>query len=194
MLDFLPGGGETVRYPVMNSFHIRIIVLFSAALLCALVFVPALVAGSGGPEWPVFWTRLAFSRVCHQLPERSIWFLGWCLPVCARCAGAYLGVFGGCLLAAGLTRSGLARRMKTSVLMLLIAPLAVDGALNFLGTINSGTSFRFATGLLFGTACGAAVWYAVPGIVRALDMQSAVEGIPGGGSHFRSITRVVSGK
>ncbi|MEO7133716.1 MAG: DUF2085 domain-containing protein, partial [Vicinamibacterales bacterium] len=38
---------------------------------------------------------LAGSVICHQLPERSFFWAGQQLPVCARCTGLYVsGAFG----------------------------------------------------------------------------------------------------
>jgi len=40
------------------------------------------------------------SLVCHQLPERSFYFWGAQMPVCARCTGLYIGAAATALAAA----------------------------------------------------------------------------------------------
>jgi hypothetical protein len=62
--------------------RLRHIILAGAAVLIAAVFA--------APFAPAI--RIAFSAVCHQLPERSFLWLGGPMPVCARCLGLYAGL------------------------------------------------------------------------------------------------------
>ena len=54
-------------------------------------------------------TYLIGGVVCHQRPERSFHLHGVQMPVCARCAGLYLGAGLGVLAAAGFRRRGVGR-------------------------------------------------------------------------------------
>ena len=54
-------------------------------------------------------TYLIGGVVCHQRPDRSFHLHGVQMPVCARCAGLYLGAGLGVLAAAGFRRRGVGR-------------------------------------------------------------------------------------
>ncbi len=51
--------------------------------------LPAWLDGAGASGGPAF--RSALHPLCHQLPSRSLTWLGQPLAVCARCEGLYLG-------------------------------------------------------------------------------------------------------
>src|SRR5262249_26179605 len=81
--------------------------------------------------------RSAYGRVCHQLPERSLWIQGQPMAVCARCFGIYLGYFIGllaCPLAEESLRKGLPRLRW---LMLALVPLAIDFAGGYFGVFQN---------------------------------------------------------
>ena len=86
--------------------------------------------------------RKAFS--CHQMPERSLTWRGYQLPLCARCTGLLLGHLAGVV-------TGLAAdvRLRTALLML---PLAADALLQETGVLPSTNIRRVITGLLYGFA------------------------------------------
>jgi uncharacterized membrane protein len=42
--------------------------------------------------------RLIFQSLCHQIADRCYILNGWIMPVCSRCLGIYLGLFGGWIL------------------------------------------------------------------------------------------------
>lgn len=63
--------------------QLRLVIFVCAAVLLAAVFAAPLVPAA----------RFAFSAVCHQSEARSFWWLGSPLPVCARCLGAYAGLW-----------------------------------------------------------------------------------------------------
>jgi uncharacterized membrane protein len=74
--------------------------LVRACLIAAVAWAMALpaatyVAGTVPPESPLAAaSALVYgfgSVVCHQRPERSLWSWNVVWPVCARCAGLYVG-------------------------------------------------------------------------------------------------------
>ena len=67
-----------------------------------LVMVPLLLAhdtGGRAVTTAAAGTYLVGSVICHQRPDRSFRLWGVQMPVCARCAGLYLGAVVGALLA-----------------------------------------------------------------------------------------------
>ena len=103
----------------------------------------------------------AFSYVCHQIPERSLFIAGHPLAVCSRCAGLYVG-FAIAVLFYPLLRSlrdvGIPQRKW---LLMAALPLALDFSLGFLGIWQNTHLSRFATGTLLGAV---AVFYVMPGL------------------------------
>jgi len=87
--------------------------------------------------------RPFLGATCHRLPERS--FL-WAPGLCARCTFFWVGVFLASLLM-------LFRKLPASIMvgLLLIAPMALDGSLQFIGLYESTNLMRLLTGFLGGT-------------------------------------------
>lgn len=79
----------------------------------ALAHQPALFAAS----------HLAFHRVCHQNPARTLNVSGGLLPVCARCTAIYSGLAVG-LVASGLAAAYMRRSHRVGLRLLLIGFLA----------------------------------------------------------------------
>lgn len=104
----------------------------------------------------------AYSRVCHQMGERSFQIAGQQLAVCARCSGIYAGYFIGLLIypfARSLTRLDTPPRIW---LIVALAPIAIDVAGNYFGAFENTLFSRSLTGLIAGTACA---FYTLPGLV-----------------------------
>ncbi|MFH1787085.1 MAG: DUF2085 domain-containing protein [archaeon] len=87
--------------------------------------------------------------VCHQLPERSLFFAGQQVFVCARDVGIYLGVLAGFALFYALKERGSELNLRHLVLLML--PVAVDGLTQLAGW-ESTNGLRLFTGGLFGVA------------------------------------------
>jgi uncharacterized membrane protein len=106
----------------------------------------------------------AYGRVCHQIPERSVWVQGHPIAVCARCFGIYLGYFAGLLIypvARERLNAGLPPRRW---LILALSPVAVDFAGGYLGLFENTLASRTATGLIAGVAVAI---YTAPGLIAA---------------------------
>jgi len=97
------------------------------------------------------------SGICHQIPERSIHLWGHQMPVCARCAGIYLGaaIAAVCSLAVA-SRARAAREWRA-----ILAAAAMPAAISLLYEWTSGDMpshwLRAATGLPLGAAIAATV-------------------------------------
>ena len=97
------------------------------------------------PERPGFFSRW-LPRVfgCHCRPDRSFFFRGRQLPLCARCTGQLAGI----LLAVPWGAAfGFPPVWACGALLL---PLAADGFLQALTPYESTNPRRLATGVLFG--------------------------------------------
>ena len=80
---------------------------------------------------------------CHQMPERSFYFRGYQLPVCARCTGIIIGELSACVTAFFID-------IPSYILFALLVPMVVDGLLQLKTQYVSTNSKRALTGVLFG--------------------------------------------
>jgi uncharacterized membrane protein len=100
--------------------------------------------------------------VCHRIAERSFHTYGRALPLCARCAGTYLGALVGLLLVAGRGRARAGRLPGVRVLAVMVAlgvVYAFDGLNSYLSLFEFYTplypphnTLRLLTGATFGLA------------------------------------------
>lgn len=118
--------------------------LYAAGLFVA----PALrAAGYAGLAQPIYDVNRLF---CHQRPDRSFYVFGQQMATCQRCTAIYVA-----LLAAGLVYAAARRHVPPPRLMgivLLTAPMAVDGFGELFGQWESTAASRVLTGSLFGVA------------------------------------------
>ena len=137
--------------PSHNTVVYRLMVLgVLGALLLPLLPPMLFETGHGDAATSL---RLLFRPVCHQLPERSLYFQGYPLAICARCLGIYAGFLAGLLL---LPRfSFLAARLlrRPRLLLLSAAPMFIDAL--FWG--NSAV-VRTASGFLAAFPVALFVW------------------------------------
>jgi uncharacterized membrane protein len=91
---------------------------------------------------------LLFSRICHQMPDRSFVLFGHSLAVCHRCSGIYIGMFLGCFVEI----PAMHRRTQVRRWMILAAliPISIDLFAPMAGLWHNTVFGRFFTGLLFG--------------------------------------------
>ncbi len=148
----------------MSPRRIYLLVLAGAAAACALIFAPVLEAELGGSGAVNVVARLAFFKVCHQIPGRSLWIHGVCLPVCARCTGIYVGFLLGWAGWHLVPEPRRGRPISTALLLAGLAPLALDGLINVTTLVTSPAWFRTATGMLTGAIAARALW---PALVEA---------------------------
>jgi uncharacterized membrane protein len=92
------------------------------------------------------------SLICHQLPQRSFYFQGVQLPVCARCTGLYAGAAALAAIAPTLDRTLLADAWHRA--RVLLSAAAIPTALTLLYEWGSGRMpshwIRFAAGFPLG--------------------------------------------
>jgi uncharacterized membrane protein len=127
--------------------------LLAVGIACwwILILAPALPSNQRG-RFELL-AALLLGRVCHRLPERSLWLCGAPLGVCARCSAIYVGFGIGLLSAWGSDRERDVRRW-----LLGVAPMGIDGLLSLLQIWDSPLWLRLATGLLAGASLARLLW------------------------------------
>jgi uncharacterized membrane protein len=117
-------------------------------------WVLAVLAAPVLPAWPAAFVYGVSSLVCHQLPERSLYWGPVQFAVCARCTGIYMGAALAAVAAAGAGGARMAA-VKPYVRLMLIAgavPTAVTLAAEWLGVWLPSHAARLAAGVPFGAA------------------------------------------
>lgn len=108
--------------------------------------------------------RFLFGGICHQLPDRCLYYQGQALPICARCTGTFLGVLVALLALWAMCqgrRNQLPSWRLSAFLAVLVGLWGLDGA-NSLVQLAFGVpllyeprnSLRLATGMGFGLTIG----------------------------------------
>jgi uncharacterized membrane protein len=138
-----------------------LIITAGSAFVIALIVGAPLLAASGHYGVAVAIYR-GFSRVCHQISERSFFVEGHPLAVCARCWGLYLG------FAIGAVIYPLMRPLQNTEspdrvwLLAAVVPTVIDYGLGFFGILANTHTSRFITASLLGFV---SVFYVVPGLI-----------------------------
>ena len=135
------------------------IVLVLASAWVAGVFIAPLVDATSTLAG---FLHLAYSKVCHQITDRSFHIAGQPLAVCSRCSGVYAGYLAG-LFIYPLVRS-LFRTDTPPRIWLLVAlvPVAVDFLGGYAGIFENTSVSRALTGSIAGVA---GAFYTLPGLV-----------------------------
>jgi uncharacterized membrane protein len=118
------------------------------ALMIAGVFVLLIAGAIASASLPAEsgW-RLPFRLLCHGIEQRCLTVGEGRMAVCSRCFGIYAGAVAGI----GLWLL-IRKRVPVAFVMLLAAPLLVDGATQALGLRESTNVLRLATGVPAGAA------------------------------------------
>ena len=129
---------------------VRSLLLVLSTLVVVLLILPPIVSA----EWR-YAIMMAFSTVCHQLPERSFHIAGTSLAVCHRCTGIYVGI--PLAILAGVIANGLVGGKKNwgVVLAISLAVMGLDWGLTVIEFWENTLLSRVATGLFFGITAGA---------------------------------------
>ncbi|MFQ5740515.1 MAG: DUF2085 domain-containing protein [Acidobacteriota bacterium] len=118
------------------------LLLILTSVWLALIFLPAY---SAAQQWAITpWLYFFFRHVCHQIPERSFFWMGHQLAVCHRCLGIYLGFWLG-LIALPIVPS-LTRPLRENPRWLILFVLPMLGDVFAANTVAS----RFLTGMIAG--------------------------------------------
>ncbi len=140
---------------------IYLIFLFAVILWCSLIFTAPFFAKfehrfSSGLIY------LFFSKICHQMPERSFFIFGKQLPVCSRCTGLYFGFLWGAILYPFIFKLNRLWIPSRKYLLLASIPVAIDIFIRTFRIAENTFASRFTTGLILGAIT---VLFVVPGIL-----------------------------
>jgi uncharacterized membrane protein len=135
-----------IRLSMLGSASAVVAAGWLAACLCALA-APILASQACFATASVLY--FLFSRICHQIPERSFHLLGYSIAVCHRCFGIYVGMFLGCI--ADIPMMHRSPRHRRLWVLGAMAPLALDALAPIAGLWANSAFSRFSTGMLFGT-------------------------------------------
>jgi uncharacterized membrane protein len=138
-----------------------LMICMSSAGCLAIVAAPALAARSHALAAALLY--LAFSPVCHQLPDRSFALYGYPWAVCHRCAGIYWGMFCASFIPFSALRFLCSLRIRRIWAVGASVPVILDLALPMLGLWRNSATSRFATGILFGSMLTSLL---VPGLAQ----------------------------
>lgn len=133
------------------------------ALLAVPIIIGLILAAPG--DWLDHADQVGYA-VCHQLPDRTFWFAGRPLPLCARCSGQYLAALAA-LVAMGVSGRGRASRLPERPVLVILAAFvalwAVDGLNSYL-TLFPGLPYLYTPSNLLRAGTGALQGIAVVAI------------------------------
>jgi uncharacterized membrane protein len=151
-------------------------ITYAAALAAAAVFVsatviaPLLESGARGADNPASFIYLAYSRICHQINERSFHIEGHPFAVCARCFGIYVGYVLGLMIYPLVRPVDETETPARGWLLVAVAPVAIDLAGDWAGLFDNTLLSRALTGIVAGAA---GAFFTLPGFVSLAAMNLA---------------------
>ncbi|MDO8870859.1 MAG: DUF2085 domain-containing protein [Methanobacteriaceae archaeon] len=98
--------------------------------------------------------------LCHRLPDRTIYIREHPLPLCARCTGAFLGIFTLPLFHGGIIDPNIINTI------LLALPATIDATTQYWGWRNSNNLLRLMTGFLLGCSLASLIVIIVRNLIN----------------------------
>jgi len=92
--------------------------------------------------------KLGSKTGCHQLNERSFFIGGYQFPLCARCAGLFIGHITGLMFSFYYFKYDLIYLLIPALIFLIL--LSIDGFIQYVGLLKSTNSRRIFTGITCG--------------------------------------------
>ncbi|MGB2868113.1 MAG: DUF2085 domain-containing protein [Bacteroidota bacterium] len=150
----------------MRSLRQPYLILLLAASLWCLGLIAAPLLQSAGDTVVSGALYALFSRICHQLPERSFHMFGEHAGVCIRCFAIYFGFLFSLSLLPFLKRLDELNIPTPKLFVAALAPMVLDALLNDTGAHASTTFTRIFTGVLLGVVLP---WFVVPPFLEAFS-------------------------
>ncbi len=125
----------------------------AAALVMAALSPPALIRHGEPLAATAIWAF--FSKLCHQRPDRVLYFFGAPTAVCIRCLGIYAGAAVGSLLR-------LRHKLALRLLGIALAINVFDVATEAIGLHSNLPLLRLLIGATLGITVGAVLSAALP--------------------------------
>ena len=134
------------------SKRIYSIFLVSVGLWCVAIVAAPVLSTTGGESAHAIATMLyrGFSRICHQLDNRSLHILGAKFGVCVRCSAIYASFLAGILVWPFLRSMNAGDLPRISWLAVGLAPMILDAVLNDLRILASTELTRVVSGTIAG--------------------------------------------
>ena len=107
-------------------------------------------------------TYLFFSKICHQMPERSFFIFGKQFAVCSRCTGLYFGFLLGTIIYPLLCKLKPKWIPPKKYFFLAGIPISIDIFIRFVHIAENTFFSRLITGLLLGATT---VFFVLPGFL-----------------------------
>jgi uncharacterized membrane protein len=145
-----------------NSFHGRI-ANFSVPILASawgILLLSPLLLSSGWYSAGIL-LHSSFSTICHQIPDRCFHWLGYPLPICARCLGLFSGFTIGWLFTLLQPPNHLQQLPGRRWVGAGLALLAIDACMPLINFYSQDHWTRFFTGAVFGLVFAPYVHYAL---------------------------------
>lgn len=133
----------------MRKKLVYLIYIIPPLIWVLLIFLAPYLEYSGRDLWSGLIYHI-YAATCHQLPERSFFFMGFKLAVCARCTGIYAGFLVTSLIYPLIKDIDNRKIGGKKLLILSMIPMGLDGGLQLLTGYESNNTLRLATGLFFG--------------------------------------------
>ena len=138
-----------------------LIFLTAIFLWCALIIVAPWLA-SNEHAFSSGLIYLFFSKICHQIPERSFFIFGKQLAVCSRCTGLYFGFLLGAILYATLFKLNRVWIPSRELIILPLILISIDISIRVLHVAENTFASRFSTGIILGASTAL---FMAPGIL-----------------------------
>jgi len=103
-----------------------------------------------------------FSKICHQIPERSFYLFGKQLAVCSRCTGLYFGFLIGAILYPLFFKLDQVKILSPKYLLIASIPIGIDISIRIFHIAENTFTSRLITGLILGAMT---IIFIVPGIL-----------------------------
>lgn len=134
----------------MNKTRIVSILLFILLLIWNLgIFSPALKFISNNIIQAIPFLKISYSKVCHQIPEKSMTINSSYILVCSRCTGIYIGAL---LTSLIMILLNLSKNKSTIKLFLFSSLLMLLDVISYnLGIYGYSKTIAFSTGFLLGS-------------------------------------------
>lgn len=128
--------------------------MIAGLIAVAAAAAPIVQSTLGYPAGEEIYAVLA--SICHQYPTRSFWLLERPMAICARCFSMYISFCIVIIMSITSQRVFVhLSQIPTVVILALMTPLVLDGAMQGLAFYESVNLARLTTGILFGVGIGA---------------------------------------
>ena len=148
-----------------SSTFLYLIFFFAVSLWCfTIIAAPLLAKYEYGFASGI--TYLFFSKICHQMPERSFFIFGKQFAVCSRCTGLYFGFLFGTIIYPLISKLKPNWIQAKKYFFLALIPIFIDVVIRFFHLAENTFASRLITGLLLGATT---VFFVLPGFLSLKD-------------------------